>query len=145
MSIWFRPTTIEQVHATFSGVRDINVHLDIRVTEIGDDFLRGSVPVDERTRQPFGLLHGGASMALIESIGSMGSSLLLDSELEMPVGIEINANHLRSVSSGFVRGTGKVIHAGKRTHLWQVDIHDEANDKLVCTGRLTIMVVPRKG
>ena len=84
-------------------------------------------------------------MALIESIGSMGSSLLQDSELEMPVGIEINANHLRSVSSGFVRGTGKVIHAGKRTHLWQVDIRDEANDKLVCTGRLTIMVVPRNG
>ena len=84
-------------------------------------------------------------MALIESIGSMGSSLLLESDREMPVGIEINANHLRSASSGFVRGTGKLVHAGKRTHLWQVDIRDEANDKLVCTGRLTIMVVPRNG
>jgi 1,4-dihydroxy-2-naphthoyl-CoA hydrolase len=119
--------------------------LDMRCIELGDDYLIVRMPVDERTRQPAGLLHGGASMALIESIGSMGSSLLLESELEMPVGIEINANHLRSVSSGFVRGTGKVIHAGKRTHLWQVDIHDEATDKLVCTGRLTIMVVPRKG
>jgi 1,4-dihydroxy-2-naphthoyl-CoA hydrolase len=119
--------------------------LDMHCIELGDDYLIVRMPVDERTRQPAGLLHGGASMALIESIGSMGSSLLLESELEMPVGIEINANHLRSVSSGFVRGTGKVIHAGKRTHLWQVDIHDEANEKLVCTGRLTIMVVPRKG
>jgi 1,4-dihydroxy-2-naphthoyl-CoA hydrolase len=119
--------------------------LDMQCIELGDDYLIVRMPVDERTRQPAGLLHGGASMALIESIGSMGSSLLLESEREMPVGIEINANHLRSVSSGFVRGTGKVIHAGKRTHLWQVDIHDETNDKLVCTGRLTIMVVPRKG
>ena len=119
--------------------------LGIECIDVGDDFIVARMPVDARTRQPAGLLHGGASMALIESIGSMGSSLLLESYREMPVGIEINANHLRSASSGFVRGTGKLVHAGKRTHLWQVDIRDEANDKLVCTGRLTIMVVPRNG
>lgn len=76
MSTWFRPTTIKQVHATFSGVRDINLHLDIRVTEIGDDFLRGSIPVDERTRQPFGLLHGGASVVLAETLGKRRQQLV---------------------------------------------------------------------
>lgn len=119
--------------------------LGIVCIDAGDDFIVARMPVDARTRQPAGLLHGGASMALIESIGSMGSSLLLESGHEMPVGIEINANHVRAVTSGFVRGTGKLVHAGKRTHLWQVDIHDEATGKLVCTGRLTIMVVARNG
>ena len=103
------------------------------------------MPVDARTHQPMGLLHGGASMALIESIGSMGSSLLLDLEREQPVGVEINANHVRAVTQGHVRGTGKLVHGGKRTHLWQVGIHDEATGKLVCTGRLTVMVVPKSG
>lgn len=117
--------------------------LAIECVGLGDDFVVARMPVDSRTHQPAGLLHGGASMALIESIGSMGSYLLIDVETEQPVGIEINANHVRAVSSGFVRGTGKLVHAGKRTHLWQVDIHDEANGKLVCTGRLTVMVVPK--
>lgn len=120
-------------------------HLAIECVALGDDFIVARMPVDKRTHQPAGLLHGGASMALIESIGSMGSSLPLESEHEMPVGIEINANHVRAVTSGFVRGTGKLVHAGKRTHLWQVDIHDEATGKLVCTGRLTVMVVPKGG
>ena len=119
--------------------------LAIECIEIGEDFIVARMPVDSRTHQPAGLLHGGASMALIESIGSMGSCLLIDLASEQPVGIEINANHVRGVSSGFVRGTGKLVHAGKRTHLWQVDIHDEANGKLVCTGRLTVMVVPKAG
>ena len=117
--------------------------LGIECLEIGSDFLVARMPVDARTHQPMGLLHGGASMALIESIGSMGSSLLLDLEREQPVGVEINANHVRAVTKGHVRGTGKLVHGGKRTHLWQVDIHDEATGKLVCTGRLTVMVVPK--
>ncbi len=119
--------------------------LGIECLEIGNDFLVARMPVDARTHQPMGLLHGGASMALIESIGSMGSSLLLDLEREQPVGVEINANHVRAVTQGHVRGTGKLVHGGKRTHLWQVDIHDEATGKLVCTGRLTVMVVPKSG
>ena len=119
--------------------------LDIVCVELGADHLVARMPVDARTHQPMGLLHGGASMALIESIGSMGSCLLLDLEREQPVGVEINANHVRAVTQGFVRGTGKLAHAGKRTHLWQVDIHDEATGKLVCTGRLTVMVVPKAG
>lgn len=119
--------------------------LAIECLEIGDDFLVARMPVDARTHQPMGLLHGGASMALIESIGSMASSLLLDLDHEQPVGVEINANHVRAVTSGYVRGTGKLVHGGKRTHLWQVDIHEEATGKLVCTGRLTVMVVPKAG
>jgi 1,4-dihydroxy-2-naphthoyl-CoA hydrolase len=119
--------------------------LAIECVEIGNDYLVARMPVDARTHQPMGLLHGGASMALIESIGSMGSCLLLDLDREQPVGVEINANHVRAVTEGFVLGTGKLVHGGKRTHLWQVDIHDEATGKLVCTGRLTVMVVPKSG
>ena len=117
--------------------------LGIECIGLGDDFVVARMPVDHRTHQPMGLLHGGANAALIESIGSMGSTLLLDLEKEAPVGVEINANHLGSVRSGFVKAIGKIIHAGKRTHVWQVDITDETTGKLVCTGRLTIMVVPK--
>ena len=117
--------------------------LGIQCVEIGDDYIVSTMPVDHRTHQPMGLLHGGASAALIESIGSMGSTLLLDLEKEAPVGLEVNANHIGSVRSGGVRAVGKIVHAGKRTHLWQVDIFDESTDKLICTGRLTIMVIPR--
>lgn len=117
--------------------------LDIRCTEVGDDYLKATMPVDHRTHQPMGLLHGGASAALIESIGSMGSTLLLDLEKEVPVGVEVNANHLGGVKSGVVEATGQVIHAGKRTHVWQVDIKDVSTNKLICTGRLTVMIVPR--
>jgi len=117
--------------------------LGIECIGLGGDFVVARMPVDHRTHQPMGLLHGGANAALIESIGSMGSTLLLDLEKEAPVGVEINANHLGSVRSGFVKAIGKIIHAGKRTHVWQVDITDETTGKLVCTGRLTIMVVPK--
>lgn len=118
--------------------------LGMECIEIGDDFVVATMPVDRRTHQPMGLLHGGASAALIESIGSMGSTLLLDLTKEAPVGIEINANHVNGVKTGFVKAIGKIVHAGKRTHLWQVDIFDGTTQALVCTGRLTIMVVPVK-
>jgi 1,4-dihydroxy-2-naphthoyl-CoA hydrolase len=118
--------------------------LGIECVEIGDDFIISTMPVDHRTHQPMGLLHGGASAALIESIGSMGSTLLLDLSKEYPVGLEVNANHVGSVRSGSVKAIGKIVHAGKKTHLWQVDIFDQATDKLVCTGRLTIMILQRQ-
>lgn len=117
--------------------------LDIKCVELGDDYLVATMPVDHRTHQPLGLLHGGASAALIETIGSMGSVLLIDPKKFAPVGIEINANHLGGVKSGSVRAKGTVVHAGKRTHVWQVDIHDEKTEKLICTGRLTVMIVER--
>jgi 1,4-dihydroxy-2-naphthoyl-CoA hydrolase len=119
-------------------------HLGIECVEVGDDYVVATMPVDHRTHQPMGLLHGGASAALIESIGSMGSTLMLDVSKEVPVGIEVNANHLGGMKSGTVRATGKIVHAGARTHVWQVDLKDESTGHMVCTGRLTVMIVPRK-
>jgi len=117
--------------------------LDIECIEIGSNFIKSRMPVNSKTHQPAGLLHGGASAALIESIGSMGSVLLIDIEKEVPVGLEINANHIAGIKDGFVVATGKIVHAGKRTHVWQVDIHEEGTERLICTGRLTVMIVPR--
>lgn len=119
-------------------------HLGILCTEIGEDYVVATMPVNHKTHQPMGLLHGGASAALIESIGSMGSTLLVDLEKEYPVGLEINANHIGSLKSGVVKAIGKIVHAGSKTHVWQVDIFDEASTKLICTGRLTVMIVARK-
>lgn len=119
-------------------------HLGILCTEIGEDYVVATMPVNHKTHQPMGLLHGGASAALIESIGSMGSTLLVDLEKEYPVGLEINANHIGSLKNGLVKAIGKIVHAGSKTHVWQVDIFDEASTKLICTGRLTVMIVARK-
>ena len=117
--------------------------LDIQCTEMGTDYVVATMPVDHRTHQPMGLLHGGASAALIESIGSIGSALLCDLTKEYPVGLEINANHIGGMKSGLVKAIGKVVHAGKRTHVWQVDLFDDATEKLICTGRLTVMIVQK--
>lgn len=117
--------------------------LGIECIEIGADYVISRMPVNSTTHQPAGLLHGGASVALIESTGSMGSVLFIDLEKEVPVGLEVNANHISSVKDGYVIATGKIIHIGRRTHVWQVDIHHEETKKLVCTGRLTVMIVPR--
>lgn len=140
MSIWFQPTTIEQVNAMFAGVRDISQHLDLRLTEIGDDFLRGTLPVDERTRQPFGLLHGGANVVLAETLGSVASNLVIDSSKFHAVGQEISANHLRSARSGRVTGTARPVYIGGRSQLWDIQIHDDAG-KLTCVSRLTMAVI----
>lgn len=117
--------------------------LGIECIELGTDYLKSRMPVNPSTHQPVGLLHGGASAALIESIGSMGSVLLIDPAQEVPVGVEINANHIGGIRDGYVVATGRIVHAGKRTHVWQVDIHEEGTDRLICTGRLTVMIVPR--
>lgn len=117
--------------------------LDIQCVEVGEDYVVATMPVDHRTHQPMGLLHGGASAVLIESIGSIGSALLCDLQNEFPVGLEINANHIGGIKSGLVRAVGKIVHAGKRTHVWQVDIFSVETEKLICTGRLTVMVVQK--
>jgi 1,4-dihydroxy-2-naphthoyl-CoA hydrolase len=117
--------------------------LDIQCVEVGEDYVVATMPVDHRTHQPMGLLHGGASAVLIESIGSIGSALLCDLQNEFPVGLEINANHIGGVKSGLVKAIGKIVHAGKRTHVWQVDIFSVDTEKLICTGRLTVMVVQK--
>lgn len=117
--------------------------LGIKCVEIGNDYVVATMPVNSSTHQPMGLLHGGASAALIESIGSIGSTLLIDLEKEAPVGVEINANHIGSMRSGLVKAVGKIVHAGRRTHVWQVDLTNEETGKLICTGRLTVMIVPK--
>lgn len=117
--------------------------LDIQFTEVGEDYIIATMPVDKRTHQPMGLLHGGASAALIESVGSLGSALLCDVSSEFPVGLEINANHIGGMKAGLVQAIAKIVHAGKRTHVWQVDLTDTETQKLICTGRLTVMIVKR--
>ncbi len=116
--------------------------LGIEFTELGDDYLRGRMPVDARTKQPFGLLHGGASVVLAESLGSMAGNLCLDPERAHAVGLEINANHLKAVTSGWVTGTARPIHIGRSTQVW--DIRIEADDgRLCCISRLTLAVTAK--
>lgn len=110
--------------------------------EIGDDFLKARMPVDHRTKQPYGLLHGGASVALAETIGSVAASLVVDHNKYYCVGLDINANHTRAASEGFVTGTGSPIHIGNSTQVWDIKIHDEKG-KLVCISRLTVAVLKR--
>jgi len=117
-------------------------HLGIEILEVGSDLIRGRMPVDHRTHQPFGLLHGGASVALAETLGSMGASLYVDPEQAMAVGLEINANHLRAVTSGWVIGTARPIHIGRSTQVWDIRIEDEQG-RQTCVSRLTMAVVPR--
>lgn len=115
--------------------------LDIRVTAIGEDWLQGTMPVDHRTHQPYGLLHGGASVALAETLGSSAAMLTLNPEKERAVGLDINANHVRGVTSGTVTGTARPLHLGRSTQVWEIRIEDEAG-KLVCISRLTMAIVP---
>lgn len=115
-------------------------HLGITITEAGEDWLRGTMPVDARTRQPYGLLHGGASVALAETLGSMAGGLCVDPQREAVVGLEINANHLRAVRSGVVTGTARALHVGRTTQVWEIRIENEAG-KLVCVSRITLAVI----
>ena len=118
-------------------------HIGIEFTEIGEDYLKGSMPVDHRTIQPFGLLHGGASVALAESLGSMASYLTIDPERFICVGQEINANHIRSARNGSVMGIARPVHIGKNSQVWEIRISDE-DDRLVCISRMTMAVIPKK-
>lgn len=118
-------------------------HLGIEFTGIGDDFLEATMPVDHRTIQPMGLLHGGANVALAETLGSLAASLTLDQEKQAVVGLEINANHLKSVRSGKVKGIAKPIHLGKSTQVWEIKIFNEA-EQLCCISRLTMAILDKK-
>ena len=117
--------------------------IDITFVDAGENFIVATMPVDHRTHQPMGLLHGGASAALIETIGSLGSALMCDLSKEYPVGVEVNANHVGGIKQGKVKGIGKLVHGGKRSHVWQVDIFDEVSEKLISTGRLTVLIVSK--
>jgi 1,4-dihydroxy-2-naphthoyl-CoA hydrolase len=141
MSIWRASATPEEL--TARGSRSMPGHLGIRFTEVGADFLRATMPVNERTHQPFGLLHGGASVTLAETVGSVASMLCVDIERYMCVGQEINANHLRAVASGTVTASARPFHLGNRSHVWHIEIRDE-RENLVCVSRLTMAIVERR-
>ncbi|AMO49222.1 MULTISPECIES: 1,4-dihydroxy-2-naphthoyl-CoA hydrolase [Kosakonia] len=135
--IWKRAVTLEALNAMGDG--NMVGLLDIRFERIGEDALEASMPVDNRTHQPFGLLHGGASVVLAETLGSVAGYLCTEGEQNV-VGVEVNANHLRSVRSGRVRGVCRALHTGKRHQVWQIDIFDEQS-RLCCSSRLTTAVV----
>lgn len=137
--IWFRPYTLEHVRFYRASLPQ---HLGIEFTELGPDFMRGRMPVDDRTRQPFGILHGGASVALAETLGSTAAGLVVDPDKYGVVGQEINANHVRAVTDGFVIGTARPLHLGKRSHVWEIRIADE-QDRLVCISRITMFVMEK--
>ena len=139
MSIFRSRQSLESLNAT-SGT--LISTLGIKLTEIGDDFLRATMPVDERTLQPYGLLHGGASVALAETVGSMAAAMCVDTNEFQVVGQEINANHVRSARSGWVTGTARPVHLGGRTHVWSIEIVNDAS-KLVCISRLTMAVIKK--
>lgn len=117
--------------------------LGIEIIELGEDFIRGRMPVDARTRQPFGLLHGGASVALAETLGSVAGNLCLDPERAVAVGLEISANHLKPVTRGHVIGTARPIHIGRSTQVWDIRIEDDSG-RMSCVSRLTLAVTPKQ-
>ena len=135
MSIWRTQTSPDTLN---QNVRMTMVdHLGIEFLEVGDDYVKARMPVDRRTVQPFGLLHGGASVALAETLGSVAANLCVDREKKRCVGLEINANHLRPVRNGFVYGVARPVHVGDITQVWEIRILNE-EDKLVCISRLTL-------
>lgn len=138
-SIWHVIPTLAQLNAPKPT---LDHHLGIEYLEIGDDFLRARMPVDHRTHQPMGLLHGGASVALAESMGSVGTYLSIDQQKFSAVGLEINANHVRAVKSGWVTGLARPVHRGRTTQIWEIRITDDAG-KLVCISRITVAVLVR--
>jgi len=142
MAIWFnKRSSLTDLKELGKGT--MAEHLGIEWTEAGPDFLKARMPVDSRTKQPYGLLHGGASCVLAETIGSLASAMVVDHTQYYCVGLEINATHIRSAREGFVTGKATPLHLGATTHVWDIKIYDE-NDKLICVSRLTVAVIKRK-
>ena len=140
MSIWLVQSTLEGLNG-FSRNTMIE-HIGIEFLEIGDDYIKARMPVDHRTIQPLGFLHGGASVALAETLGSVAAYLCVDASQKTCVGLDINANHIRSVTSGFVYGIVRPIHIGGSTQVWEIRITNE-QDKLVCISRITMAVLDK--
>ena len=141
MAIWHQTPSLERLNGWSANT--LMEQLGIRLTEFGDDWLRGTMPVDRRTHQPYGLLHGGASVALAETLGSTAAMLVVDPEKEAVVGLEINANHVRGVRSGVVTGTARALHVGRSTQVWEIRIENEGGE-LVCVSRITMAVIPAR-
>jgi len=141
MAIWKQDISLERINGWSANT--MMETLGIRITEIGEDWLRGTMPVDHRTHQPYGLLHGGASVVLAETLGSTAAMLTLDPAQEVAVGLDINANHIRGVRSGTVTGTARMVHIGRTTQVWEIRLETEAAE-LVCISRITMAVIPAR-
>ena len=139
MSIWFKEYNVDDIVTENTMVE----HLGIKITELGEDYIVGTMPVDNRTKQPFGILHGGASVALAETLASYGGYLTIDPEKNYVVGVEINANHLKMAKEGNVTGKCTPIKRGRSTQVWQTEIKND-NGELVCISRITLMVLEKK-
>ncbi len=138
MALW--SVSADPARLNESGRNTMTEHLGIEFIAIGDDFLQARMPVDRRTVQPYGLLHGGASAALAETLGSVASTLVVDRARQRVAGLEINANHVRSVREGWVTGTCRPLHVGRGTHVWDIRIED-GDGRLVCVSRLTVAIL----
>ena len=138
-NIWFKDYTVDHLQ----GLRNANMaeHIGYEFLEIGPDYIKGRIPVDHRTTQPFGILHGGASCVLSETLGSVAAWMTIDPEQYRAVGLEINANHIRAVTEGFVVGTCAPLHVGRRTQVWQTDMVEEATGKRTAISRITIAII----
>lgn len=139
--VFLSTPSLEQLN--FSREQTMVHHLGIEFTKLGEDYLEATMPVDQRTKQPMGLLHGGASVALAETLGSVASLLTLDQTKQACVGLEINANHIKSVRDGKVKGVAKPIHLGKATQIWEIKIYNEA-EQLCCISRITMAILDKK-
>ncbi len=141
MSIWHRDYSLDELNTFAKGT--LNEHMGIEIVEIGADYLKGSMPVDQRTKQPGGILHGGASAALAETLGSIAATMCVDTKTHHCVGLDINANHIRAARAGKVIGTASPVHVGRSTQVWRIDIADEA-DRMICASRLTLAVLSHR-
>ncbi len=139
-SIWYGTPNVSELNKL--GENNLGGNLGIEFAEIGDDFLVATMPVDHRTKQPFGLLHGGANVALAETLGSVASLLVVNQELFIGVGVEINANHIKAVLSGKVRGVCTPLNISGKNHVWDIKIYNEAGE-LSCVSRFTCTIVPK--
>jgi 1,4-dihydroxy-2-naphthoyl-CoA hydrolase len=138
----FQPgVSVESVNARHQNT--LVEHLDIEVIEIGEDYMVAKMPVDHRTKQPLGLLHGGASVVLAETLGSVAANCTVDPEKQFCVGLEINANHIKSAREGYVYGTTRPIHVGRKTQIWEIKIRNEQN-QLTCISRITMAVMDKE-
>ena len=138
MRIWKKPISVAELTAI--SVNTATAHLGIEFLEVGDDFIRARVPVDSRTQQPYGLLHGGVSVVLAETLGSCGAAYAAP-EGHRAVGLDINANHIKGTTSGWVTGIARPVHIGRTTQVWQIDLHNDAGE-LSCVSRITMAVLP---
>ncbi len=141
--IWIKPFTLEEL-VVYARLKTMVSLLDINIIEIGDDYLRASMPVDDRTRQVFGILHGGATCVLVETVGSFASRMILDTETQYSVGSCIHVNHIRQARSGVVVATARPAHIGRQKHVWDILVNDQDSNKLIAKGELTCAVIDGK-